>query len=181
MPLPLPLLLLRLMLLARSGFVAAVRVAVPVAGGVWCALASTESSGHGSRSRSRQIVALGLSDKSIDSCAPLTVCRHPLSQGSYFNDINNPKPVVQLGRAGERGSIEWSDTIVSTQGQQRGAILFEYNINSPASSPPGLFDVHPRIGRFAGSNLQLAQCPKTPDVTVTADNLNQQCGANFSG
>ena len=102
-----------------------------------------------------------------------------LSYGRYFNNINNPKPVVQIGKPGEVGAIEWTDMIVSTQGQQRGAILFEYNIKSPSSAPTGVWDVHARIGGFAGSNLQLAQCPTTPNITVTADNLNYQCIAAY--
>lgn len=32
-----------------------------------------------------------------------------LSSGSYFNDMNNPQPVVQVGNAGEAGYVEWSD------------------------------------------------------------------------
>ena len=60
-----------------------------------------------------------------------------LSHGRYFNDINNPKPVIQIGKPGESGTVEWSDMIVSTQGQQRGAILFEYNIKSPSGTPSG--------------------------------------------
>ncbi|KAK5118314.1 hypothetical protein LTR62_002827 [Meristemomyces frigidus] len=102
-----------------------------------------------------------------------------LSHGPIFNDINLPQPVVRIGFPGEEGSIEWSDMIVSTQGQQRGAVLIEYNLNSPSSSPSGIWDVHSRVGGFAGSNLQLAQCPTTPDVNVTAANLNQNCIAAF--
>nr|POE79854.1 glucan 1,3-beta-glucosidase [Quercus suber] len=102
-----------------------------------------------------------------------------LSHGQYFNDWSNPKPVVQLGKPGESGSIEWSDTIVSTRGQQRGAVLIEYNLQSLASSPSGLWDVHTRIGGFAGSELQLLQCPTTPSVTITAQNLDQNCIAAF--
>ena len=34
-----------------------------------------------------------------------------LSHGRYFNDINNPKPVVQIGKPGETGTIEWSDMV----------------------------------------------------------------------
>ncbi|KAK3063140.1 hypothetical protein LTR53_019042, partial [Teratosphaeriaceae sp. CCFEE 6253] len=93
--------------------------------------------------------------------------------------MNKPQPVVQIGKPGEGGSIEWSDMIVSTQGQQRGATLFEYNLNSPSSSPSGIWDVHARVGGFAGSNLQLADCPTTPTVNVTADNLDQDCIAAF--
>ena len=102
-----------------------------------------------------------------------------LSYGRFFNNINNPKPIVQIGKPGETGTVEWSDMIVSTQGQQRGAILFEYNIKSPAGTPTGVWDVHARIGGFAGSNLQLAQCPTTPNVTVTAANLDYNCIAAF--
>jgi glucan 1,3-beta-glucosidase len=102
-----------------------------------------------------------------------------LSYGRFFNNINSPKPVVQIGKPGETGTVEWSDMIVSTQGQQRGAILFEYNIKSPAGTPTGVWDVHARIGGFAGSNLQLAQCPTTPNVTITAANLDYDCIAAF--
>ncbi|KAK3722123.1 hypothetical protein LTR37_002556 [Vermiconidia calcicola] len=102
-----------------------------------------------------------------------------LSYGSFFNNINTPKPVVQIGKPGDLGVIEWSDMIVSTQGQQRGAILFEYNINSPTTTPTGVWDVHARIGGFAGSELLLAQCPTTPNTTVTASNLDNECIAAF--
>ncbi|KAK0301952.1 hypothetical protein LTR01_009060 [Friedmanniomyces endolithicus] len=102
-----------------------------------------------------------------------------LSTGNFFNNINKPQPIVQIGKSGESGTIELSDMIVSTQGQQRGAVLFEFNLNSPLSSPSGLWDVHSRVGGFAGSNLQLAQCPTTPTVNVTAANLNQNCIAAF--
>ncbi|KAK4561740.1 hypothetical protein LTR86_004419 [Recurvomyces mirabilis] len=102
-----------------------------------------------------------------------------LSHGPFFNNINLPQPVVRIGLPGERGSIEWSDMIVSTQGQQRGAVLFEYNLNSPSNTPSGLWDVHARVGGFAGSNLQFAQCPTTPDVNVTSANLDQNCIAAF--
>ena len=102
-----------------------------------------------------------------------------LSYGEFFNNINSPQPMVQIGKPGESGSIEWSDMIVSTQGQQRGAILVEYNLNSPSSSPSGIWDVHARIGGFAGSDLQIAQCPTTPNITVTAANLDQNCIAAY--
>ena len=102
-----------------------------------------------------------------------------LSHGKFFNNIHNPKPVVQIGKSGEHGSIEWSDMIVSTQGQQRGAILFQYNLKAPSSAPTGVWDVHSRVGGFAGSNLQLPDCPTTPNITVTAANLDYRCIADF--
>lgn len=102
-----------------------------------------------------------------------------LSSGDFFNDMANPQPVVQIGKSGEAGSIEWSDTIVSGKGQQQGAIFFQYNLVSPSGTPSGLWDVHARVGGFAGSDLQVGNCPTTPDTTVTSANLVQACIAGF--
>jgi glucan 1,3-beta-glucosidase len=102
-----------------------------------------------------------------------------LSAGPYFNNINAPKPVVQIARQGEQGRVELSDLIVSTQGQQAGAILIEYNLGTYNDEPAGLWDVHTRIGGFAGSNLQTEQCVKTPNVVITAENLVQECIAAY--
>ncbi|KAJ4985982.1 glucan -beta-glucosidase [Stagonosporopsis vannaccii] len=102
-----------------------------------------------------------------------------LSAGEYFNDINNPKPVVRVAQPGEQGSIEWSDMFISTQGQQTGAILIEYNLGTYDSTPAGMWDVHTRIGGFAGSNLQTEQCEKTPDIRTTSENLVQECIAAY--
>ncbi|KAI4594335.1 hypothetical protein KJ359_008358 [Pestalotiopsis sp. 9143b] len=101
-----------------------------------------------------------------------------MSSGKYFADIDNPKPVVQVGRPGQVGKVEWTDAIVSTQGAQPGAILIQWNVAS-RGAPSGMWDVHTRIGGFAGSNLQVADCPKTPKSLVTASKLNEQCIAAF--
>jgi glucan 1,3-beta-glucosidase len=99
-----------------------------------------------------------------------------LSSGSFFNDMNNPKPVVQVGTPGQTGQVEWSDMIVSTQGTQAGAILIEWNL-ATSGTPSGMWDVHTRIGGFHGSNLQLAECP----VTASSSSVNKACiGAYMS-
>ncbi|KAI7713143.1 glycoside hydrolase family 55 protein [Hortaea werneckii] len=95
--------------------------------------------------------------------------------------MDSPQPVVQIGTRGETGSVELSDFIVSTQGQQQGATLFEHNLISAASSPSGLWDVHGRVGGFAGSDLQYAQCPSTPGTTIDSGNLDRNCIAAFMG
>jgi hypothetical protein len=102
-----------------------------------------------------------------------------LSAGGYFNDISNPQPVVRVAQPGEQGSIEWSDMFVSTQGQQKGAVLIEYNLATIGSAPAGLWDVHTRIGGFAGSDLQTEQCEKTPDTVITSANLVEECIAAY--
>lgn len=101
-----------------------------------------------------------------------------LANGPLFGDINNPAPVVQVGTQGEQGSIEWSDFFVSTQGPNAGAILIEYNLYS-SGEPAGLWDVHARIGGFAGSHLQQEQCIKEPEKTTTAANLKKECIASY--
>ncbi|KAI8963483.1 glycoside hydrolase family 55 protein [Daldinia sp. FL1419] len=89
-----------------------------------------------------------------------------MSSGSYFSNVNSPQVVVQIGNAGDIGTVEWSDMIVSTQGAQAGAILIRWNIASPAGAPSGMWDVHTRIGGTTGSNLSLANCPSTPTSTT---------------
>jgi glucan 1,3-beta-glucosidase len=76
-----------------------------------------------------------------------------MSSGSFFADINNPKPVIQIGHPGEKGQIEWTDMIFSTQGEQAGVVLIEWNLASPSSMLSGMWDVHARIGDFTGSDL----------------------------
>jgi glucan 1,3-beta-glucosidase len=98
-----------------------------------------------------------------------------MGTGSFFSSITAPQPVVSVGTVGQKGIVEWSDMIVSTQGATAGAILIQWNLASTASSPSGMWDVHTRIGGFAGSNLQLAQCPTTPDSAT----VNENCIAAF--
>lgn len=100
-----------------------------------------------------------------------------LSSGSFFNDINNPQPVVRVGSSsGQAGYVELSDFIVSTQGPAAGATLVEYNL-ATSGTPSGMWDVHIRIGGFQGSNLQVAQCQKTPGSST----VNTNCIAAYMG
>ena len=101
-----------------------------------------------------------------------------MSSGKYFADMKHPHPVVQVGKNGEDGSVEWSDMIVSTQGSQGGAILIEWNL-ATSGTPSGMWDVHTRIGGFAGSELQVAQCPTTPAVATPPAPIDPNCIAAF--
>ena len=101
-----------------------------------------------------------------------------MSSGPYFANMKTPQPVVRVGLPGEVGSVEWSDMIVSTQGAQAGAILIEWNLAS-FGVPSGMFDVHARIGGFAGSDLQLAQCPTTPTIMTPPAPVDTSCIAAY--
>lgn len=100
-----------------------------------------------------------------------------MASGSYFANINAPQVAVQIGTSGQVGSVALSDFIVSGKGAVPGATLIEYNLAAPAGSPSGLWDVHTRIGGFTGSDLQVAQCLKTPGSST----INNACiGAYMS-
>lgn len=103
-----------------------------------------------------------------------------MSSGSFFSNMDSLQPVVQVGQHGEEGCVEWSDTIVATQGAQPGAIAIQWNLVS-SEKPSGMWDVHVRIGGFAGSQMQLADCPATPDVAAPTGPINKSCvGAHTS-
>lgn len=90
-----------------------------------------------------------------------------MASGSTWSDISKPVPVIQVGKSGESGSIEWSDMIVSTQGSAPGAVLIEWNL--AANSGSGMWDVHTRIGGFTGSQQQVAQCPTSAAVSAACE------------
>ncbi|KAL9616659.1 MAG: hypothetical protein Q9160_008482 [Pyrenula sp. 1 TL-2023] len=86
-----------------------------------------------------------------------------VASGSLWSSATNPVPVVQVGRSGEGGSVQWSDMVIGTQGSAPGAVLIEYNLNTARGS--GVWDVHTRVGGFAGSNQQVSQCPVNAAVS----------------
>jgi glucan 1,3-beta-glucosidase len=105
-----------------------------------------------------------------------------MGSGAFFSDMSSPQPVVRVGQqGGQRGdAVEWSDMIVATQGAAAGAVLIEWNLHSPDNMPSGMWDVHTRIGGFTGSNLQVAQCLKTPSQNITSvAGVNANCIAAF--
>lgn len=49
--------------------------------------------------------------------------------GFYFNDINNPHVVVQVGNKGDVGSMEIVDMMFTVRGATAGAIVLEWNVH----------------------------------------------------
>ncbi|TID27272.1 putative Exo-beta-1-3-glucanase [Venturia nashicola] len=85
-----------------------------------------------------------------------------LSSGPFFASISKPKPVLQIGKPNESGTVEISNLVISGQSAQAGAIFIEYNLATIPRSGSGLWDVHTRVGGFAGSQLTISDCPKQP-------------------
>ncbi|TQV94457.1 hypothetical protein V2A60_005499 [Cordyceps javanica] len=81
---------------------------------------------------------------------------------SNFQDQSNPKPVFQVGNAGDVGTVEMQDLIFSTMGPQPGAILMEFNVAGQDKGSAALWDVHFRVGGFEGTKLQSDKCSKNP-------------------
>lgn len=101
-----------------------------------------------------------------------------LAAGQLWSDINKPTPVVQVGKPGEHGRVEWSDMLISTQGSTPGAVLIEWNLQTEPEPDlagsfglgyGGMWEVHARIGGFTGSDLQVEQCPIGVDVVPACE------------
>lgn len=72
-----------------------------------------------------------------------------MSKGTFFNDVTAPKPVVQVGKPGDAGVVEWSDMMLSTQGAQAGAVMIQWNLASTSGSPSGMWDGKSFVKFFA--------------------------------
>lgn len=99
-----------------------------------------------------------------------------MAKGTSFNDMAAPKPVFQIGAAGDTGAVEMSDLIFQTLGPAPGAIMIEWNLKGSANGAGAMWDVHNRIGGSAGTDLQLEQCAKNPNATHEA---NAACEGAF--
>lgn len=95
---------------------------------------------------------------------------------STFKDQKNPKPVFQVGQPGDKGTVEMSDLIFGTAGPQPGAIIMEWNIAGESQGSAALWDVHTRVGGYAGTQLELEQCAKNPNAT---NPVNPDCFGAF--
>ncbi|KAH5162475.1 hypothetical protein HBH69_012330 [Parastagonospora nodorum] len=96
--------------------------------------------------------------------------------GKFFGNMDEPQPGFRVGKkSGDKGSFEMSDAIITTQGPAPGGILMEWNINA-AAGKAGLWDVHFRVGGFAGTKLQSTTCKKNP---TAQHEPNPECIGSF--
>ena len=122
--------------------------------------------------------------------------------GSAFSDMTSPTVMVQVGAPGSSGIMEISDIVFATRGPGRcpfsslhsamglttirsapGAIVLEWNVNSPTQGGAGMWDSHVRLGggkillRRPGGLLSaqpayrcLLSCRYKPSVKRYSDN-----------
>ncbi|ODH20229.1 hypothetical protein ACO22_05936 [Paracoccidioides brasiliensis] len=80
--------------------------------------------------------------------------------GVYFNDLHNPRVVVQVGERGDVGSMEIVDMMFTTQGATAGAIVLEWNVHQDRQGSAAMWDSHVRVGGALGTDLDVKTCPK---------------------
>ncbi|KAJ6469222.1 exo-beta-1,3-glucanase [Mycena vulgaris] len=97
-----------------------------------------------------------------------------MGSGAKFADQANPRPVVQVGNAGDVGIVEMSDFVVTTTGGSAGAIGIRWNLEATSPGAAGVWDVHVRLGGAMGTNINAAKCPKTSVSAAT-------CASAFLG
>ncbi|KAL2361748.1 hypothetical protein RJZ56_005363 [Blastomyces dermatitidis] len=80
--------------------------------------------------------------------------------GFYFNDIHNPRVVVQVGKKGDVGDMEIVDMMFTVQGATAGAIVLEWNVHEDSQGSAAMWDSHVRVGGALGTDLDIETCPK---------------------
>lgn len=99
-----------------------------------------------------------------------------MAHGEKFSNEQKPIPMLQVGKPGEKGSVEISDITVQTKGPAPGAILMQWNLAEEQQGSVGMWDTHFRIGGSAGTELQSDKCAKTPKQTTEP---NPECIGAF--
>lgn len=80
-----------------------------------------------------------------------------VASGSYFQDMKNPKPMIQVGQEGDSGTVEISDLLFTSRGSLPGLVLMEWNVAAEKQGSVGMFDAHFRVGGAYGSS-KLCYC-----------------------
>ncbi len=81
-----------------------------------------------------------------------------VAQGSFFNDMKKPQPMVKVGNSGDRGTVEISDMLFTSIGSLPGLVLVEWNVAADGQGSVGMFDTHFRVGGAYGSSKLLFFC-----------------------
>ncbi|KAA8650192.1 uncharacterized protein ATNIH1004_002873 [Aspergillus tanneri] len=83
-----------------------------------------------------------------------------MATGSKFQDMENPRVAVEVGKKGDVGIIEIQNMMFTVSGPTAGAILMQWNIHESTKGSAALWDCHFRVGGATGSSLQAKDCPK---------------------
>ncbi|CAD6594065.1 MAG: hypothetical protein ASARMPRED_008465 [Alectoria sarmentosa] len=76
--------------------------------------------------------------------------------GSTFGDANNPKPVVQVGNAGDVGVAQIHDMRFTVADITPGAIILQPNVGGSNPGDVGIWNSHVTVGGTADTNINTA-------------------------
>jgi hypothetical protein len=74
-----------------------------------------------------------------------------VASGTYFADMSNPKPMIQVGKVGDIGTVEISDMLFTSIGALPGLVLVEWNVQAEMPGSVGMWDTHFRVGGAYGT------------------------------
>jgi glucan 1,3-beta-glucosidase len=82
-----------------------------------------------------------------------------VASGSYFASMANPKVMVQVGNAGDVGTVEISDMLFTSTGSLPGLVLMEWNVQAEKPGSVGIWDAHFRVGGAYGTGMSCNLLP----------------------
>lgn len=106
-----------------------------------------------------------------------------LGTGHAFHGARTP--VIRVGHPGERGRVVLADLIFGTRGPCPSAVVVEWNVHESWQGSVAMFDCHIRLGGSIGTDLELAQCPKSaplsdlPHATALSLHITSQASGYF--
>lgn len=74
-----------------------------------------------------------------------------VASGTYFANMSNPKPMIQVGKVGDIGTVEISDMLFTSIGALPGLVLVEWNVQAETPGSVGMWDTHFRVGGAYGT------------------------------
>jgi hypothetical protein len=72
--------------------------------------------------------------------------------------------MLQVGRRGEKGSVEIQDLLFTNVGATKGLINVEWNLEADKQGSAAMWDCHVRIGGAVGSGLTSKECEYTSNT-----------------
>ncbi|OAA55282.1 Pectin lyase fold/virulence factor [Niveomyces insectorum RCEF 264] len=90
------------------------------------------------------------------------------ASGGKFADPSKPRVVLKVGSAGDVGTVEMQDLLLTTKGGTAGAVLMEWNVRATTAGAAALWDVHARVGGATGTGLTPSECPPITSGTNPA-------------
>ncbi|KAI0198590.1 pectate lyase superfamily protein-domain-containing protein [Astrocystis sublimbata] len=91
-----------------------------------------------------------------------------VANGNRFSDASNPVVMLKVGNAGDVGTVEMQDLILTSKGPTPGVVLMEWNVAAASAGAAALWDVHVRLGGATGTELTPAECPAITSGTNPA-------------